>query len=181
MTMRLADRSLTYLPAPGGMGRPDWRTESRLRAFESTARIGRGQRSWDVLSPLVMSWSVKTSSGFTVSCDDDIGQHQVAIGLRYWLAVRVGHTRVVEPVEVVEVIKEPARQGFAYATLAGHPICGTEAFILERRGDDSVWLTISSLSRPADGTWWYAYPFLLVLQRMYRRRYLRALAPTDAP
>ena len=157
------------------MGGVDWRDGRRLRALENCVRIGQGQETWDLFAPRVMGWSVKTLSGFVVFCEEEDGLDRVRVGLRYWLSTRLARIRVAEPVEVVEVIDEPTRQGFAYATLAGHPISGTEAFILERRSDDSVWLTIRSLSRPADGGWFYAYPLLVVLQRVYRRRYLRAL------
>jgi uncharacterized protein (UPF0548 family) len=171
----LTNRALTYLPTPAGMGGDDWRVKSGLRALENTVCVGRGQEVWERCSPLLTDWSVKNSSGFGVGSEDEGGLDRVRAGFRYWLDTSFAGIRVVEPVEVVEVFDEPRRRGFAYATLAGHPISGTEAFILERRPDDSVWLTIRSLSRPADGGWWYAYPFLVALQRVYRRRYLRAL------
>lgn len=78
-----------------------------------------------------------------------------------------------EPVEVVAVIDEPDRCGFAYTTLAGHPVAGEEAFIVHRGGDERVLLTVRSLTRPAPGRWRLAYPLLLVAQAGYHRRYLK--------
>lgn len=80
-----------------------------------------------------------------------------------------------EPVEVVGVVDEVDRKGFAYQTLAGRPIRGEEAFVVDRRPDGSVWLTVRSLTQPAAGMRRMVYPFALVAQVFYRRRYLRAL------
>lgn len=87
-----------------------------------------------------------------------------------------------EPVRVVSVIDEPRRKGFAYGTLAGHPLCGEELFVVERRTDDSVWLTVRTFSRPANRWWWSLYPVVRALQEIMLRRYLGALAvplPTE--
>lgn len=96
------------------------------------------------------------------------------------LSVGVGNARVYEPVRVVYVVNEAARQGFAYGTLPGHPLRGEESFVVERRDDDSVWITVRSFSRPANRWWWALYPALRFVQAVVTRRYLRALAvPLD--
>lgn len=51
---------------------------------------------------------------------------------------------------VVFVIDEPDRVGFAIGTMDG-PESGEESFLLEHREDDTVWLTIRSIFRPAEG------------------------------
>ena len=58
------------------------------------------------------------------------------------------------PARVVYVVDEPLRKGFAYGTLPGHPESGEEAFIVEYRDDDSVWLTIRAFSRPSSWLFW---------------------------
>ncbi|MFC5501873.1 DUF1990 family protein [Lysinimonas soli] len=84
------------------------------------------------------------------------------------------------PARVVYVIDEPDRKGFAYGTLPGHPERGEEAFVVERRADDSVWLVIRAFSRPANAFFWAAYPALRLLQAVFTDRYKRALAgPID--
>lgn len=80
------------------------------------------------------------------------------------------------PVRVIYVVDEPSRVGFAYGTLAGHPEDGEESWIVEHRDDDSVWMTVRAFSRPANLLWWCGYPILRIVQEMYTRRYLRALA-----
>jgi uncharacterized protein (UPF0548 family) len=91
------------------------------------------------------------------------------------LAIPFGRFRVKVPARVVYVVDEPDRKGFAYGTLAGHPENGEEAFLVERRADDSVWLTIRAFSRPANRWWWIVYPVLRITQEVFTRRYERAL------
>lgn len=82
---------------------------------------------------------------------------------------------VVEPVQVVTVVEEIDRVGFAYVTMPGHPVSGEEAFILHRHGDE-VRLSVRSLTRAAPQQPWRAlYPLLRVAQRVARQRYLRSL------
>jgi hypothetical protein len=84
------------------------------------------------------------------------------------------------PVRVIYVIDEPHRKGFAYGTLPGHPESGEEAWVLHYAEDGSIWLTIRAFSRPSAFKWWLVYPVLRIAQRMYTRRYERALAgPMD--
>ncbi|MFC7876218.1 DUF1990 family protein [Isoptericola sp. NPDC057391] len=60
----------------------------------------------------------------------------------------------------------------------GHPVSGEEAFIVHRDDDGTVRLTLRALTRPGRGLWRALFPAILVAQRLYRRRYLRALLPT---
>jgi uncharacterized protein (UPF0548 family) len=46
---------------------------------------------------------------------------------------------------------------------------------VHRSPDGAVWLTLRSLTRPAPGPWRLAFPAILIAQRWYRFRYLRAL------
>lgn len=84
------------------------------------------------------------------------------------------------PARVVYVIDEPDRKGFAYGTLPGHPERGEEAFVVERRADDSVWLVIRAFSRPSNAFFWATYPALRIVQAIFTARYERALVgPID--
>ena len=96
------------------------------------------------------------------------------------LRIPIGPVRFTAPARVVYVVDEPNRVGFAYGTLPGHPEDGEEAFVVDRKGDGSVWITITAFSRPASRWWWAVYPALRVVQEFYTRRYLRALSsPID--
>jgi uncharacterized protein (UPF0548 family) len=87
----------------------------------------------------------------------------VALGIRF-------------PVRVIYVVNEPKRKGFAYGTLYGHPASGEEALVVEQKDDGSVWMTLRAFSRPANWFWWFSYPVFRIVEDIYNRRYLRALA-----
>lgn len=125
--------------------------------------VGRGESAWERAARDVLRWRVKTASGFAV---DSPGP--VSAGDRVIITARLLTVTVTEPVEVVGVVEERDRVGFAYRTLPGHPISGEEAFIVHRTGED-VHLTVRSLTRPAPQHPWRAlYPLLLIAQRIVR-------------
>jgi uncharacterized protein (UPF0548 family) len=107
----------------------------------------------------------------------DNGTPYIANGMTAQLGIPFGPFTVSAPVRVVYVIDEANRIGFAYGTLAGHPDSGEESWIVDRRDDDSVWLTIRAFSRGS--TWYYrlAAPLLRLQQEKFTKRYLRALHP----
>jgi uncharacterized protein (UPF0548 family) len=139
-----------------------------FRTFETTKKIGNAE-SWPALADAVKQWRVKTQSGFTVEPPSE-----ARIGQSFWLHARIGPLTIHEPVRVVAEISESVRCGFAYGTLVGHPVSGEEAFVVHR-SDDGVFLTLRSVTRPGAGLWRLLFPVILVAQRVYRRRYLRAL------
>ncbi|MFC5928669.1 DUF1990 family protein [Cryobacterium melibiosiphilum] len=152
--------------------RVEWSgSDPRYRRSEATSVVGTGGALWERASHGVLRWGVKTASGFSVDCTG-----AVSPGDRVIVTARAFGVTVVEPVEVVAVVVEPDRVGFAYRTLPGHPVSGEEAFIVHRH-EDEVRLTVRSLTRAAPQQPWRAlYPLLRVAQRVARRRYLRSLA-----
>ncbi|KZM74613.1 DUF1990 family protein [Nocardia terpenica] len=169
--------ALTYGPA--GATRPEdprWHEQvPGFRRFERTAVIGYGTDFWETVADGVLRWDIKRRSGFRVMpCRG--ATDRVAEGAEYRIAVGWGPATVYEPVRVVQVVDLPDRCGFAYGTLPGHPVSGEEAFIVHREPDGTVRLTLRSLTRPAPtGLWRTVFPILLIAQRFYRRRYLRAM------
>lgn len=108
------------------------------------------------------------------------GEQFLAPGDTVQLVIPFGPFGVRAPARVVYIIDEAARKGFAYGTLPGHPEDGEEAFIVEHRDDDSVWITIRAFSRPSSRFWRAVSPILRLVQEFYTSRYLRALAlPID--
>jgi len=154
---------------------PTWTDRpAGFRALATTVTVGRGDAAWRAAAAAVLRWEVKTRSGFGVDPTDG-GDLRAREGADYRLRAALGPVGVHEPVRVVAVVDTPTRCGFAYGTLAGHPVSGEEAFVVARDGDDVV-LTLRSLTRPApDGPWRPLFPALLLAQRVYRRRYVRAL------
>lgn len=104
------------------------------------------------------------------------GTPLLAAGDTAQLVTGSGPFQVSAPVRVVYVLDERKRKGFAYGTIAGHPVNGEESFVIEFRDDDSVWITVRTFSRPASRWWWLAYPVLRVTQEVIMRRYLVALS-----
>jgi uncharacterized protein (UPF0548 family) len=172
----LAGRGWSY--GPVGVTSPaDARWTSRgegRRAFERTVRVGEGPEVWAAAAATVLEWGVKTRSGFAVQPAAGAAA-RVTPGSDYWLVAVVGPFAVREPVRVVAVVDQPDRCGFAYGTLEGHPVAGEEAFVVSRTPDGGVHLTLRSSTGPSGGIWRPLFPVLLVAQRWYRRRYVRAL------
>ncbi|WP_350346822.1 DUF1990 family protein [Agromyces sp. G08B096] len=81
------------------------------------------------------------------------------------------------PVLVVYVVDDPDRIGFAYGTAGPAPEHGEESFILERRDDDTVWLTVRSILEPAGGIRRLFAPAQRRRRRELVKRQLRALHP----
>jgi len=173
----LGCRELSYDVVGATAAREDvWRPPSGWRPYERTVRLGAGPELWEAVSTSVVSWEVKTRSGFAV--DPPLRGLPSRAGDRCWLVARLGPFRLREPVQVVETVSSARRAALAYGTLDGHPATGEEAFIVHRDDDGTVRLTLRSLTRPGRGLWRVLFPAILVAQRLYRRRYLRALAPS---
>ncbi|WP_217991631.1 DUF1990 family protein [Blastococcus aggregatus] len=176
MPGELAARSLTYGPAGvTAPGEQQWSAPAGRRAYERSVLVGQGDECWGQAKAALLSWGVKTRSGFAVepASGADPG---VRNGADYWLLAAVGPLRIREPARVIAVVDRPDRCGFAYGTLEGHPVSGEEAFVLHRDEDGVVRLTLRSVTAPGSGRWRLAFPAVLVAQRRYRRRYARALA-----
>jgi uncharacterized protein (UPF0548 family) len=172
--LHLAQRELSYTPV-GSTSLADerWTPPTGFRPYERTVRIGQGQAFWAAATAALVQWGVKTRSGFDVK--PAAGGRRVRLGADYWLVARFGPLAVREPARVVAVVEEPDRCGFAYGTLTGHPVTGEEAFVVHRSPDGAVWLTLRSLTRSSPGRWRALFPLILIAQRWYRFRYLRAL------
>ncbi|TFV87664.1 DUF1990 domain-containing protein [Blastococcus sp. CT_GayMR16] len=173
----MAARQVSYAPVgstPPGDDR--WTPPHGFRPYERTVVVGRGQEHWARLAALLLEWGVKTRSGFRIEPDGATGK-RVEQGADYWLVASFGPVSVREPARVVAVVEEPDRCGFAYGTLEGHPVSGEEAFVVSRTPEGQVLLTLRSITRSSPGRWRLLFPLILVAQRWYRSRYLRALLP----
>lgn len=153
---------------------PVWPVDesSPFRRFEASTLVGRGDEVWERACHDLLRWKVKTRSGFTVG-----DARPVSPGTELTITAHFLGVTIREPVQVATVTETRSRVGFSYRTRPGHPVSGEEAFVVHRDGDDVI-LTIRSLTAPAPHQPWRAlYPILLLVQRVARRRYLRALRP----
>jgi uncharacterized protein (UPF0548 family) len=174
---RLGKRSHSYSVVGGtAPASEQWLPPDGWRAYEHTVHLGSGADLWNAASAAVLSWGVKTRSGFTVEPQLAAGR-SARQGARHWLVARIGPAHVREPVEIVATVSTHDRTALSYGTLEGHPVSGEEAFIVHRDEDGNVSLTLRSLTRAGRGLWRGLFPLILIAQRVYRRRYLRALRP----
>lgn len=144
----------------------------RFRPLERSSRLGVGEAKFRTASAAVLNWQLQTLSGFDI---DPSPTPRAVVGDDVVLGIRWLFLRVRAPARVVYVIDEPRRSGFAYGTLPGHPESGEEAFIIQWRADDSVWLVLRAFSRPSTWVWRLGYPILRLTQEFYTRRYLTVL------
>jgi uncharacterized protein (UPF0548 family) len=152
----------------------EWQRPAGFATYERVVLLGTGEELWKAVADDVLDWAVKTRSGFAIEPADG-GATRARRDVDYTLLARVGPATIREPARVVAVVDRPDRVGFAYGTGVGHPVTGEEAFVVHRTVDGCVWLTLRSITRPGAGVWRIAWPAVLVAQRIYRRRYARAL------
>lgn len=138
-------------------------------------RIGSGWAVLDAAGAAVTTFLAHRRSGMLVTA----AAGPVRTGDRVVVGIGLGPLRIDAPCEVVWTAYEPRRIGFAYGTLAGHPECGEESFVVDMEADGSVWFEVNAFSRP--GTWYTRLggPVVPFFQQAYVRRlgrYVRRLA-----
>ncbi|MBH0120953.1 DUF1990 domain-containing protein [Rhodococcus sp. HM1] len=133
--------------------------------------IGSGEEAFHRAADRLLGWQLQRRAGAGFRADSATA----VPGARVSVRVGWGPVGITAPCEVVYVVNEPRRRGFAYGTLPGHPVRGEEYFGVEWRDDDTVLLTIKAFSRPA--TWWAraGAPVARRAQRRITDRYLRSL------
>ncbi|MFD8981019.1 DUF1990 family protein [Streptomyces sp. NPDC059564] len=168
-TVNYPDRGATaHRPLPAGYHHLHHRT-----------RIGEGRAAFEAAGTAVTTFLAHRTSGMRVRTSAADPAAAVRPGLRVEVGIGLGPLRISAPCEVIWTAYEPTRTGFAYGTLAGHPECGEESFVVDIDGDGAVWFTVTAFSRPNS---WYtrlAGPVVPVLQHAYARflgRHVRGLA-----
>ncbi|MGG7654517.1 DUF1990 family protein [Kocuria rosea] len=165
--MTLLERELTYSEIGATAGQlPGGYDHLRVQRV-----IGHGESAFRRAADRWMSWQIHRAAGLTVEATTPRVEQDSRVRLRLgWHPLRISFG-----CQVVYVVEEERRRGFAYGTLQGHPEQGEERFWVEWREDDAVVFTITASSRP--GTWWSGAlaPISHRLQQRYTRRYLHAL------
>ncbi|MDO0925645.1 DUF1990 domain-containing protein [Streptomyces sp. TG1A-8] len=126
-------------------------------------RLGEGPELFRRAAEAVLTWRMHRAVGVGI----DAGADRAAPGVDVTVTLA---GLVKAPCRVVWTVTEPRRAGWAYGTLAGHPECGEEAFVVDRTGDGTVWLTVAAFSRAAR---WYSRaggPATRGLQQAHARR-----------
>ncbi|MFE5817073.1 DUF1990 family protein [Streptomyces sp. NPDC056479] len=108
-------------------------------------RIGEGEDVFRRAAEAVMTWEMHRELGVGIDASSERAAPEVDVTVTLAGLIKA-------PCRVVWTVEEYRRIGWAYGTLPGHPECGEEAFLVERTGDGTVWLTIRAFSRAAK---WY--------------------------
>ncbi|AVH94272.1 hypothetical protein GCM10010497_61600 [Streptomyces cinereoruber] len=178
MTRLLKDLSRPDRHHPGG---PTYREVGATRTPEALPEgyhhlrystvVGHGRAAFAAAGTAVTAWRMHRRSGAGLTADAD----RAGPGVRVEVSAGVGRFRIAVPCAVIWTAYEEDRTGFAYGTLAGHPECGEESFLVTLEPDGAVRFTVTAFSRPAV---WYtrlAGPLVPFLQRAYARRLARTL------
>lgn len=178
MTRLLKDLSRPDRHHPGG---PTYREVGATRTPEALPEgyhhlrystvVGHGRAAFAAAGTAVTAWRMHRRSGAGLTADAD----RAGPGVRVEVSAGVGRFRIAVPCAVIWTVYEKDRTGFAYGTLAGHPECGEESFLVTLEPDGAVRFTVTAFSRPAV---WYtrlAAPLVPLLQRAYARRLARTL------
>ena len=134
-------------------------------------RVGAGAERFESAAQALLGWDMHRRAGLRVQASTE----QVAAGEVAVLRLGVGVLSVHAPVRVVYVVDEPARKGFGYGTLPGHPESGEEAFIIELQEDGAVTFTITAFSRPSTLLARVGGPASRAVQSWVTTRYLRSV------
>jgi uncharacterized protein (UPF0548 family) len=171
MPAALADRlraeDLTYAEAGATAGV----LPSGYHHVRCSAVIGSGALVFTAAADALARWQVHARAGLQVCASTAAAEP----GSVLVLALGPRGVRICAPCRVVYVIDEPARCGFAYGTLRGHPERGEEAFVVCQHRDATVTFTITAFSRPASPLAMVAGPVGRAVQRRITSRYLHAL------
>lgn len=100
----------------------------------------------------------------------------IAEGTTLALAIPVGPISVTATCRIVRVIDEADRFGFVYSTLPHHPVDGEESFIVARRHDGTVDITVTAMWQPAMLANHLCPPLTRWLQSRAINRYLDGIA-----
>lgn len=141
---RTRNAQLTYAPIGISLG---WQpVPDGFRDVTTERVVGQGEDAYRKIGYALMHWEINRRAGFQVQ-----PQHNsVRTGERVGLVMpMLGVMGVSAVCEVVAVVAEGDRTGFAYGSLPGHPMHGEESFLLSHRPDDSVVMTVRAVSKPA--------------------------------
>jgi uncharacterized protein (UPF0548 family) len=165
---RLRDAELTYRE----VGQTEGSLPAGYHHLRRATVIGTGAAAFAGAADSLLGWQAHLRAGLAVSASAPVA----APGGLVLLGVGAGPVQITAPCRVVYVVHEPARRGFAYGTLPGHPESGEEAFLIEWHDNDTVTLTVTAFSRPATVLARAAGPVGRIIQCYITGRYIQALA-----
>ena len=149
------------------------RSVSMLPGSMTTLRLRRrvGDRSdFEAAADFVLRFGMQRGAGLAVHSDSTYARE----GEQATVVIRCGPVHLHAPTRIVYVVEEEHRRGFAYGTLAGHPECGEEAFLVQRDAD-STWAEVRAFSRAGRWITRLGGPVARLAQRRVASGYLDAV------
>jgi uncharacterized protein (UPF0548 family) len=160
--------SVTY-PEVGATGRGEkpagYHHGSYVRILFGTGP----ERVFQAAADGLRSWEAHRLSGV-----EPIVAPPIVVGETGLFAYPAGPVEVSIACRIVDVVDAPNQFGFIYGTLALHPECGEERFVVERVGDE-VRFTIDVFWRSAHVLSTFGGPLTALLQKRATNAYLDAL------
>jgi uncharacterized protein (UPF0548 family) len=132
--------------------------------------VGRGQALFEECGENILHWGIQKGAGFRL---ENIAR--LATGDQNRLGLYWGPFHTWAVCQVVCVIDEAKRKGFAYGTLPGHPERGEESFIVSIDDEGLVRFEILAFSKPARWFSKLGSPLLRFLQQHVTWKYLDAV------
>ena len=133
-------------------------------------QLGKGHSLFERARQGIRSWAMYPRALVTLRPQEPLVESGVVVASQ----IRVGGIWVTSPCRIVDVrasldpVADIESYGFAYGTVAGHPLQGEELFAVEyHRADSSVWYHLFSFSRPVTLLPRLAYPWIRSLQRRF--------------
>jgi len=133
--------------------------------------VGHGDTAFAAACAALRAWHAHAGAGIAVSSPPT----PIAVGGVVAMALGVGPVWTVGACRIVAVVDEHDAFGFAYGTLAGHPERGEESWLLRRRPDGDVTLTVRAISRPGAALVWLGLPVARQLQHRAARGFVRGI------
>ncbi|MEM8707365.1 MAG: DUF1990 domain-containing protein [Actinomycetota bacterium] len=135
--------------------------------------VGHGVAAFDAGVAVLRAWEAHEIAGVATS------RTPLVEGATVGLSARTFGVWLVFACRVVDLVDEPDRFGFVYATLPGHPERGRESFVLRRvsspAGDLTVVFEIEAESEAGSLVTRLAGPVARVLQRRFTAAYVEAM------
>ena len=154
--------------APTALPAPEPPTGFRHDTFKRT--VGSGPTDFLRARHGLEQWAAHRQSGVDVFPPDAALSPDSTVAI----VTRQLGLWVLAACRVVEVIDEPSRFGFMYATLPDHPEQGYESFVVSNV-DGEIIFKIDAVSRPGIAIVRFASPVTRLLQRRASNAYLTAL------